>query len=131
MKCTQIVCTLEVENVPTVIKSNGEHAKHKFFVLHYTISVLTSEFLAKQERERMQAGMPLFTCNTLVHEQIKAYSRARSSGVLPLSVFKLTSQLVFVTMYFTTSRFPHLKWYDMYVVITMTATILIHNNTYY
>ena len=45
MKCMQIVCTLEVENVPTVIKINSEHAKHYFFfVLHYTISVMTSEF---------------------------------------------------------------------------------------
>ena len=103
------------------------------FVLHYIISAMISEFLAKQEGERMQAGMPFFTYNTLVHERINyilyAYPRARSNGVLPFFVFKWTSQLVFVTIYFTTSSLPHLKWYDMFVVITMTAIILIHHNT--
>ena len=52
------------------------------------------------------------TCTEKCCFTVLAYCRATSNGVSPSSSFALTSQLVFVTIYCTTSSLPYLKWHE-------------------
>ena len=93
---------------------------------HFCYDNRAIQFSAKQERTDAGWDVTLHSSVTN-HERIKfAYIRARSNGVLPVLVLKLTSEFAFVTKYCTTSNLPFLKWHEQRH--TMSCS---HHNDYY